>query len=195
MYRNGKSYDVFQNVLVENCVIWNDWGKCLEIGAETRAEEISDVVFRNCDIIHQMGTVLDCMNVDYADVHDITYRDIRIEADEVIPAPLLQKKDSDCYVNTDPEYMPTTIGLSVVYHPEYSSGGARRGRNHDFTFQNIHVWGKHSPRVRATGYDETHKTENVTISELYWNGELVTTLDGNNWTIRDFTDNIVLKNK
>ena len=59
MYRNGKAYDVFKNVLVKNCVIWNDWGKCLEIGAETRAEEISDINFENCNIIHVSASVLD----------------------------------------------------------------------------------------------------------------------------------------
>ena len=85
MYRNGKAYDVFKNVVVENCVIWNDWGKCLEIGAETRAEEICNITFRNCDLIHLTGPALDCMNVDYADVHDIAFSDINIEANETIP--------------------------------------------------------------------------------------------------------------
>ena len=74
MYRNGKNYDVFKNVLVEDCVIWNDWGKALEIGAETKAEEIHNITFRNCDLIHLTGPALDCMNVDYADVHDVMYR-------------------------------------------------------------------------------------------------------------------------
>ena len=36
MYRSGESYDVFRHVRVRNLTIWNDWGKCLEIGAETR---------------------------------------------------------------------------------------------------------------------------------------------------------------
>ncbi len=193
MYRGGKSYDVFQNVLVENCVIWNDWGKCLEIGAETRAEDISSVVFQNCHVIHVMGEVLDCMNVDYADVHDVIYRDICIETDEVIPKPLLQRKDTERYENTDPQYMPTTISMSVVFHPEYSSGGTRRGKNRDFIFRNIRLYGDHAPRIQMSGYDEAHKTENVTISELYWNDKKVTALDGDNWDIRAFADNIVLK--
>ena len=106
MYRNGKAYDVFRNVLVRNCVIWNDWGKCLEIGAETRAEEICDVVFENCDIIHLTGPALDCMNVDYADAHDITWRDIRIELDDVIPQPMLQNTDKDTFRQQDPDFVP-----------------------------------------------------------------------------------------
>ena len=59
---------------VSNCVIWNDWGKSLEIGAETRAEEIFDILFDSCHIIHACVNPLDCYNVDYADVHDVVQR-------------------------------------------------------------------------------------------------------------------------
>ena len=76
MYRNGRSYDIFKNVILKNCVIWNDWGKCLEIGAETRGKEIFNILFEDCDVIHVNGSVLDCCNVDYPEVHDVEYRNI-----------------------------------------------------------------------------------------------------------------------
>jgi hypothetical protein len=44
-----------------------------------------------------------------------------------------------------------------------------------------------------SGYDEHHKIENVTISGLYWNDKAVSALDGANWDIRAFAENIVLK--
>jgi hypothetical protein len=180
-------------VLVEKCVIWNDWGKSLEIGAETRAEEICDIRFRNCDIIHLTGVALDCANVDYADVHDVTYEDIRVEADETIPKPMIQQKDSEVYVNTDPEYMPPTMAAKVQFHHEYSAGGTRRGKNRNLTFRNIYVYGNHSPKVRFEGYDDTHKTENIRIMGLYWNDQPVTELKGENWDVRAYTDNIRLE--
>jgi len=190
MYRNGKAYNVFKNVLVEDCVIWNDWGKALEIGAETRAEEICDITFRNCDIIHVTGSVLDCDNVDYADVHDVVFTDINIEADEVIPAPLIQKNDAETYINTDPGYMPAVICVQVVYHHEYSAKGTRRGKNRDLVFENIHVYGDVQPKVLCEGYDENHKTENVLISNLWLNGNLITGAEGIDWIIRDFAEKI-----
>ena len=192
MYRNGKSYDVFKHVLVENCVIWNDWGKALEIGAETRAEEITDIRFRNCDLIHLTGPVLDCMNVDYADVHDVSFEDINIEADEIIPKGMIQRKETDTYYNSDPDYMPPTVDVSVVFHYEYSAGGTRRGRNRDMTFRRIRLYGAHPPKLRFCGYDEEHRTENILISELYWNDVPVTALDGENWSVGDHTDRIRL---
>ena len=193
MYRNGKAYDVFKNVVVENCVIWNDWGKCLEIGAETRAEEICNITFRNCDLIHLTGTALDCMNVDYADVHDITFSSIRIEADETIPTPLIQKNDAERYINTDAQYMPITACAEVVYHHEYSAGGDRRGKNRDIRFESIHVLSDKLPRFFFQGYDEAHKTENVLISNFCLNGELIAQLPKINWKLGEFAKNIRLE--
>jgi len=177
MYRGGQCYDSFRNVLVENCVIWNDWGKALEIGAETRAEEISDVCFRNCDLIHLTANALDCDNVDYADVHDVTFSDIVIEADETIPPPMIQKNDAQKYENTNPDYIPCTISSRVIMHHEYSAGGTRRGKNRKLTFQNIRLYGKNPPRLEFRGYDEEHRTEDVLIRNLYWNDEPIPSLD------------------
>ncbi len=174
MYRNGKSYDVFKNVLVKNCVIWNDWGKCLEIGAETRAEEICNVVFEDCDIIHVTGPVLDCNNVDYADVHHITYQNINVEFDDVIPKSRLQKSDEDEYVNDNPDHTPTLIQSVVEFHHEYSAGGNRRGKNRELLFKNIHLYGRQTPVARFVGYSEDAKTQDVLVTELYWNGKRIT---------------------
>ena len=191
MYRNGKAYDIFKNVLIEDCVIWNDWGKALEIGAETKAEEIHTVTFRNCDLIHLTGPALDCMNVDYADVHDITFTDINIEADEVIPKYLLQRNDSHQYENTDLNYMPTTICVRVVYHHEYSAGSpTRRGKNRNILFKNINVYSDKIPKVMFEGYDEDHKTENIVISNLCLNDKPIDKLEGDNFIVNDFVSDV-----
>lgn len=75
-----------KHILVENCIFWNaEFGNTLEIGYETRCDEISDVMFRNCDVVHcqyegnQSGGVLTIHNADRAYIHDIYYEDIRIE--------------------------------------------------------------------------------------------------------------------
>lgn len=75
-----------KNILAENCLFWNaEFGNTLEIGYETRCDEISDIIFKNCDIVHcqyegnQSGGVLTIHNADRAEVHDIYYENIRIE--------------------------------------------------------------------------------------------------------------------
>ncbi len=190
MYRNGKAYDVFKNIVVENCVVWNDWGKALEIGAETRAEEICNVTYQNCDIIHLTSNALDCMNVDYADVHDVTFSNVRIEADELIPEPKLQGTDAERYVNTNTQFMPTTICAEIVYHSEYSAGGDRRGKNRNIRFENIQLLSDKLPRFSFQGYDEAHKTENILISNFCWNGKVLTEPPKDTWKEGAFTQNV-----
>lgn len=192
MYRNGKAYDVFKNVRVKNCVIWNDWGKCLEIGAETRAEEICDIIFEDCDIIHATGDILDSFNIDYAEVYNVIYRNINIEIDDVVLFPIIQGNDREIYINPNNGYTPATICVRTAYHHEYSAGGTRRGKTHDISFENIRVFGKHPPRMYFEGYDSEHKTENITIKNLYWNGEPVTGLSNKNAEILPFAENIRL---
>jgi hypothetical protein len=171
MYRGGESYDVFRNVLVKNCVIWNDWGKALEIGAETRAEEISYILFDDCDIIHVCGPVLDCCNVDYADVHDVVYRNIRVELDETIPPPRLQKRDDEPYGDITPGYQPPLICGVVEYHFEYSAGGERRGINRGLLFENIAVTGGLKPWASFSGYSEEFCCRDIKIRNITVDGK------------------------
>ena len=176
MYRNGKSYEVCQNVHITDCVIWNDWGKCLEIGAETRAKEISDIVFENCDVIHVTGSVLDCANVDYATVHHVKYANINIEYDDIIPEMQYQYKDSQVYEVTNPDYSPYFIAVQVLYHMEYSAGNAKRGKNHHIEFDNIHIYGRQMPRLIFEGFDEQHTTSDIKVTNVYVNNEPLSTL-------------------
>lgn len=192
---NGKRYDTFKNVLVENCVLWNDWNKALEIGAETKAEEITDIRFERCDVIHATKTALDCYNVDFADVHDVLYKDIVIEADEEVPAPLLQTSDEHEYANLDPDYTPTAIEVGVEFHAEYSKGSNRRGKNRNITFENIHWYSDKKPTVSVFGHDEEHKSENVKVINLYHNGKPITGEDGCILKLGAFSEGVTVEVK
>ena len=77
--------DVY-NVKAHRCVLWNaEYGNGIEIGFETRCEEIYNIEFSDIDLIHvgdvgwQSGGAITIHNGDRARVHDIVYRDIRIE--------------------------------------------------------------------------------------------------------------------
>ena len=191
MYRNGKAYDVFKNVRVKNVVIWNDWGRCLEIGAETRAEEIFDVVFEDSDVIHVMHDVLDCQNVDYAHVHDITYKNIRVEYDDIIPEPILQRSDAHQYVIEDKDYAPEIACVGVSYHHEYSSVG-RRGKCSNILFEDIYLSGRQRPKFGFFGYSEENNTSFITVKNFFWNGKPLKEGDFD-LRIGEFADNINIK--
>ena len=155
---------------MRNCVLWNDWGRCLEIGAETRAEEICDIVFEDCQIIHVTLPVLDCQNADFAFVHDVTYRNIDVEYDDVIPEAVIQSDDDMSYKIEDPDYVPPIIAVSVVYHHEYSAKGERRGKNKDIRFENIRLYGRQLPKIQIESYSEEYASTDILIKNFSHNG-------------------------
>ncbi len=74
------------DVIVRGCVMWNaHFGNGIEIGFETRCDEIYNIVFEDLDIIHcehegwQSGGTLTIHNGDRAKIHHVIYRDIRVE--------------------------------------------------------------------------------------------------------------------
>lgn len=193
MYWNGKKYDFFRNVLVENCTIWNDWGKCLEIGAETRAKDISDIHFKNCNIIHVTHNVLSCCNVDYADVHDIVYENITVEYDDRIPEPLIQGSDEENYFGSDPNYAPALINAEVIFHPEYSAGGMRRGKIRNVTYRNIHLFSNQQPAIGLYGFDRKHLCKNIVIKDLYWNNQKINQVKFILFQQNEFCENVTFE--
>ena len=190
MHHGGQVYDTFRHVRVRDCTIWNDWGKCLEIGAETRAEEICDIVFEDCAVLHVTGSVLDCCNVDYADVHDVTFRNIHVEMDEEIPVPRIQALDDAPYVNDAPGYHPALICVEVLFHHEYSAGGSRRGINRDLLFENIDILGGGTPAAVFSGYNETAGCRDIVLRGISVDGKRLSSEDALSLHIGNFCENI-----
>ncbi len=182
------------DTLVENCVVWCDWGKSLEIGAETRAEEMKNVTFRNCDLIRNSSAAMDIYNVDYGDVHDIVFDNIRVEYDPVCHKPRLQKNDEESYpVDPNSTFMPWLMNAEIVKHMEYSEGLERRGRNRNIVFRNINVFSDRMPPSRFSGYDDEHLTENVKIINLSLNGKKLINLNKTSFSVETFTKNITIE--
>lgn len=175
---SGYRYDTCEDIVFENCVVWNDWGKAFEIGAETRAEHLSRIVFRNCDAIHLTGPAIDIMNVDYGRVHDVLFEDIRLEYDAVHQPPTIQKDDETPFV-ADPKstYMPRAISFSIEKHAEYSGGLDRRGHIDDITLRNIRIYADRMPPSSFRGFDEEHPVADVIMDGLFLNDQQITDIE------------------
>ncbi len=85
-YRGAAGLQNVYNVNVRRCVMWNAIpGNGIEIGFETRCDEMYDITFEDIDLIHcehegwQSGGSITVHNGDRARIHHITYRDIRVE--------------------------------------------------------------------------------------------------------------------
>ena len=171
-----------RNVRVHDLVIWCDWGRALEIGAETSAPEIADVRFQDCDIIRTTHIAMDIQCGDRARVHDIRYQNIRVETDDVCPAPHMQGSREERYVeNPKDDYVPNLLVIGIGKNP-YSQD-SDRGNVRDVTYTDVSVTGRQAPRSFLNGLDAQHTVQRVTIDNLRLNGKLANNVGEANMSV------------
>ena len=147
----NSSEDV-DDVVVQNSVLWNGvWGNGIEIGFETRADTIKNIVFRNCDLIHVEGPegTFTIHNGDRAVVKNVLYEDIRVE-------------DSRGWL----------IDFKILYS-RYSKDKLR-GKIEDIRFKNITVEGEIFPYSQLLGFDESHRISGVVLENFVIQGTKIT---------------------
>jgi hypothetical protein len=178
-----------RNVRVQDMVLWCDWGRALEIGAETSAPEIADVRFQNCDIIRTTHIALDIQCGDRAPVHDIRYENIRVEIDDVCPTPRMQgSRDERYVVNSHDDYVPNLLVIEIGKNP-YSKD-AERGNVRDVTYANVSVTGRRTPRSFFNGFDTQHTVQGVLIDNLRLDGRLANSAADANLSVGTYVSDV-----
>jgi len=173
-----------RNIRVTNLVVWCDWGRALEIGAETNAPDYSDIVFRNIDVIRNTHIAMDIQHGDRAAVHNIRYENIRVEVDDVNPPPLIQVHPGEKYdpaahlpvgacggcatLPPNAEYLPNLMVIVIAHNG--ASTDQEQGTVRDVLYKDIFVTGKKMPPSAFTGLDAAHDVRGVTIENLRFNG-------------------------
>lgn len=153
------------NVVVERCVLWNDWGRALEIGAETSAPEIAHIVFRDCDIIRTKHTAIDIQHGDRATVRDLRFENIRVEADDFNLRPQFQTTPNQQYVlNPQDTYRPTLLNISINKNAWSSDETVGVVRN--ILFKDITVTSKLYMASAFRGAGSKSNVSGVTIENL-----------------------------
>jgi hypothetical protein len=159
-----------KDVQVINSVLWNaEWGNGLEIGFETRADTIQDVLFRNCDLIHVEGPegTFTIHNGDRAVIRNVLYENIRVEDSRGI---LVDFK---------------------ILNSQYSKD-KNRGQIKDITFRNISINADILPPSLLLGYDESHTIDNVVFDNFRVNGRQIKSMDDLNATFQ-YSNRITFK--
>jgi len=162
-----------QNVDVGGCVIWNDWGRALEIGAETCAPEISHVTFHDCDVIRTVHIAMDIQHGDGAAVHDIRFENIRVEIDDLTPPPRMQRSRDEKYVLDAKSGFCPELLVIIVTRTFYSKDD-QRGTVRNVVFKDIAVTGRSSPASRLQGFDADHGIDGVSFENVRINNRPVT---------------------
>ncbi len=190
-YHNGKAYDTMDDVVFENCVVWNEWGKALEVGVDLCAKEIKNCAFVNCDVIHASFAAMDISNHDYAVVHDIKFENIRVECTANEPTPLMQTEENEVFHGENQGHYPYLFHVAVEFSNEYSSKGEKRGIIHDILFRNIQVFSPKLPPSLTHGYSEKYDVSRVRFDQITWNGTKMQTLDF--LDVREYASNITIE--
>lgn len=145
-----------EDVLVEDCAFYNDCGgAAMEIGYETRTDRISNITFRNIDImaVHQFGSVFGIHNGDRARVENVLWENIRVE-----------------------HHYDKLIDLRVVF--SRWNRDVERGRIEDVTLREIHVAQSPYNTGYTTsligGFDADHAVTGVRIENFHLGGKHIT---------------------
>ncbi len=179
-----------RGIRVSNMVVWCDWGKALEIGAETSAPEIHDIEFRDIDIIRTTHIAIDIQAGDRADIHDIRYEDIRVEIDDRTPLPRMQGSREEKYAE-DMTNQSFPILIAIVIDRNNYSQDKERGRVRDVNLRNVTVLGTRKPPSFVRGLDAEHTVNGVTIQGLRIGGRIVATAEEAHLSVGPFAAGVV----
>lgn len=173
----GWDYCNNENITIDNCVIWCDWGAACEIGAETNAPEYKNILYKNCDLIHDAGGAM--MRIHHhnrADVHHIRYENIHCEFVSDQMNAVFQNSDDQVYDYQPGSQQPQIINLVIPERIIYGRDSIK-GCIHDISFKNIYLHFEDGmpvlPQIYFFGLSPKAYIENVTLEDFYVNGKKV----------------------
>ncbi len=161
-----------KNIVVRNCVVWNERARGLGITSETRAN-ITNVLFEDCDIIHDFSQGGDCASLailvsDSGTISNIRFENIRIE-------------------DVSNTLFDGWIGEDFWGHDK------TRGHVNGVLLKNITANGAVVPAMKISGFDDTHLFQNVTLDNVKVNGRRNTNMKDGLMKCNPFAREITVK--
>ena len=152
------------HVVVKNCTLWNQLAHALSLGAELR-EDVSDVLFTNCDIIHDTSRewAMRIFHSDASLISNIKFENVRVEESRQL--------------------------ISLWIGKTASTFEKGLGNIQGVSFKNIKAYG--SPlAVQLTGGDNEHGIKDVTFEHVLLNNK---PLNNSRVTANEFIKNISIR--
>lgn len=169
-----------KNIEVWDSVFWNAaWGNALEIGFELQADNISNVIYRDSDVIHvEHGAVFSIHNADDAVVQNVQYRNIRVEnaTHKLFDFAIFLSKYSADRPGSKEEQAARYLhgawdGVLTVPPSEREKHVPHRGKIRDVLIDNVSVVDGVLPFSLAVGFDEAHDIQGVVVKRLTVRGK------------------------
>ena len=179
-----EQHNIIENIKVDNCVLWNDWGRPIELGLETVVDTMRNISFSNCYIPHFTWIAIDIQNGDRGYVKDVRFENISIED------PILDR----ITIGTTPmdkKELGKTIELIVKGFGMWAKDTAIRGNINNISFNNIRYNSTNPTFINLVGYDSTHLVNNIFIKDYFVNGRKVT--DQSSIRKNEFVKNVLIE--
>lgn len=181
---SGSKFTEIRDVTFRNCVVWNDWGRALEIGAETQADVIRDIVFENIDVIHYVHRAIDIQHCDRADIRDIRFEDIRVEEAITEGAGIENPK----YDPGNASEVGTLIEF-IIYKIMYSHD-PQPGWIRNVLLKDIQVEASQFPPSNFYGFDLEHPIQDVSIENLTILGRPIKSVNDGKFRTNPYIENL-----
>lgn len=182
-----------QNIFAENCVLWCDWGRAIELGAETSAPTFSGIKFKNIDIIHCMSVMMDVQHGDRAEFSNIYFEDIRCEYMEKWYGSVMQNEVGQVYENPNESHMPALF-VVATQRTMYSTDD-RTGNVNGVFFKDIYVTdeaGRTPYSYAATNAPDTY-IDGIHFDNVVINGKKMTSIEELNMNIGSGVTDVTIK--
>ncbi len=164
------------DIEVRRCVLWCGWGRNIEVGIESGAPEFSNLLFDDCDLIHNSADCIAIQNGDHADIHDVTFRDIRVEYQTETMPEIYQRTEEQVYDGYGKPWLPTLI---VAWNPRYGFHPCPKyGSIRNVLYENISALveagiPEEQLRVKIVNLSEDALVRDFTIRNLTVNGRKI----------------------
>ena len=164
----------------------------MELGLETECREYKNITFRNCDVLRGCSVVCDIQNGDRAEVHQVTFEDIRLEMESFYTPMQLQKSEDAVYDRKNEIEIPQLLAIiNPRYRDSYSflegigtgdqsdAGKPHFASVHDITVRDVTVYcddviaqryGTKAVTVYVENQIPTALYQNITVENVVCNG-------------------------
>ena len=188
-----------ENILIEDCMLWNDWANVFRIGYECDTPYMKNIVVRNCDIVHYAfrykeperfwaNTIFFLQPSNNMLISDLLFEDIRVHADG--PFVFLKASSDICVgpaiLGLQPQNYSHVYSIADLTKYKYPAGGSLK----DVVFKNISIEGDPSVSrgdIYIKGRSEKESIGTMTFENVTFFGKPVNESDAHTLFIGDYS--------
>ena len=161
-----KGYDGdVKNISFSNCILWTDLAQSCEVGYETRADLMENIIFENITVLHaNHKPVLSIHNSDNALIQNVVFRNITVE-------------DCDLAQGDGTEFL-----IDLTTTKSQWSQSKQRGNIRDVLVENVTVLSGKIPSIRIFSFSDAYNIDDVIIRNLVLIGNKILSFDDLRYT-------------